>query len=117
DGAPLARSWGVRRVRGDGVAAGGPEALGLPDAEDEVDPVAHRDVLALAVDVDVAGGSLRSDSQVAAYAIRAEAEVAQRIERAELDRLARERLRDDRPGHVARVLGWPVVVQHPRDDR
>ena len=58
----------------------------LADAEDQVDPVAHRDVLALAVDVDVARRAVRRDGQVAADAVGAETEVAQRLERAELDR-------------------------------
>ena len=35
---------------------------------------------------------------------------------AEFDRLALERLRDDRAGDVARVLARPVVVEHPRHD-
>jgi hypothetical protein len=53
---------------------------------------------------------------VAAHAVGAETEVAHRVELAELDALALERLRDDRPGDVARVLARPVVVEHPRDD-
>jgi hypothetical protein len=54
-------------------------------AQDQVGPVGHRDVRALAVDVDVAGDALRGDGEVAADAVGAEAEVAQRLERAELD--------------------------------
>ena len=50
----LARPRPVPRRARDDLPARGPEALRLADAEDEVDPVAHRDVLALAVDVDVA---------------------------------------------------------------
>ena len=53
---------------------------------------------------------------MAADAVGAEAEVAQRLELPELDALALERLRDDRPGDVARVLARAVVVEHPRDD-
>ena len=53
---------------------------------------------------------------MAAHAVGREAEVAQRLERAELDLGARERLRDDRPGDVARVLARAVVVEHPRHD-
>jgi hypothetical protein len=53
---------------------------------------------------------------VAANPVRAEAEVAQRLEVSELYRLARERLGDDRPGHVARVLARTVVVEHAGDD-
>ena len=93
-----------------------PVALLPPIVEDQIGPVAHRDVLALAVDVDVAGDALRRHGEVAAHAVGAEAEVAHRLERAELDRLALERLRDDRAGHVARVLARPVVVEHARDD-
>ena len=58
----------------------------------------------------------RGDGQVAADAVGAEAEVAQRLERAQLHVLALERLRDDRPRDVARVLARPVVVEHSRHD-
>ena len=112
----LARAGAVARGGRDDAPAGGPEAVLLADADDQRRPVGHRDVLALAVDVDVAGDALRGDGQVAADAVGAEAEVAQRVELAELDLLALERLRDDRAGHVARVLARPVVVEHPRDD-
>ena len=93
-----------------------PVAAFPPDSEDPVAPVSHGDVLALAVDVHVAGYSPRRDREMAAHAVRTEAEVAHRLERAELDRLALERLRDDRAGDVARVLARPVVVEHSRDD-
>src|SRR5439155_19662500 len=88
-------------------------ALLAANAEDELGPVAHRDVLALSVDVEVAGDSACRDHQMPADAVGAEAEVAHRLELAELDGLARERLRDDRPGDVARVLARSVVVEHP----
>src|SRR5262245_35069897 len=61
-------------------------------ADDQVGPVGHRDVLALTVDVDIAGGAARRDRQVAADAVGAEAEVAERFERAELDLRSGERL-------------------------
>ena len=70
---------------GHDVAVVAPEAVLLADAEDQVDPVGHRDVLALPVDVDVAGHAVRRDHQVAAHAVGAEAEVAERVERAQLD--------------------------------
>src|SRR5918994_787128 len=86
-----------------------------PEAQDQVSPVGHGDVLALPVDVHVAGHALRRDGQVAAHAVGAEAEVAQRLERAQEDLRPGQRLRDDRAGDVARVLARPVVVEHPRD--
>ena len=116
EGHHLGRARAVARLGRDHVPAGGPEAVRLADLDDLLRPVRHRDVLALPVDVDVAGDALRGDGQVAAHAVGAEAEVAQRVELAELDLLALERLRDDRPGHVARVLARPVVVEHARDD-
>jgi hypothetical protein len=85
-------------------------------AQDQLGPVGHRDVLALAVDVDVAGDAVRGDREVPPDAVGAEAEVPQRLERSQLDLRPRERLGDDRPGDVARVLARPVVVEHPRDD-
>ncbi len=88
----------------------------LAGLEDHLGPVGHRDVLALAVDVEVARDAVGRDGEVAADAVGAEAEVAHRVELAELDRLAGERLRDDRARHVARVLARAVVVEHPRDD-
>ena len=111
----LARSRAHAQRRRHDLAVA-PVALLAADAQDERRPSPHRDVLALAVDVDVAGDAFRGDGEVAANAVGAEAEVAQRLERAELDRLALERLRDDRARHVARVLARPVVVEHARDD-
>ena len=98
------------------LRSGGPVAVLLAEAQDRLRPVAHRDVLALPVDVDVAGAALGRDGEVAADPVRAEAEVAHRLQVAELDRLAGERLRDDRAGDVARVLARAVVVEHARDD-
>src|SRR4029078_5431038 len=100
----------------DDVAVFGPEPALDTRAQDQVGPVGHRDVRALAVDVDVPGDSLRGDGEVAADAVGAEAEVAQRLARAAAYISARQRLRDDRAGHVARVLPRAVVVEHPRDD-
>ena len=82
----LARARPEARRRRHDLAVAGPEAVLLADAEDQVDPVAHRDVRALPVDVDVAGDAVRGDGEVAADAVGAEAEVAQRLELAELDR-------------------------------
>src|SRR5207245_2614455 len=79
-----------------------------PDAQDQLGPVAHRDVPPLAVDVEISGDAARGHHQMAAHAVGAEAEVAHRIELSELDRLAGESLRDDRAGHIARVLPRPV---------
>src|SRR5581483_5255126 len=87
EGHHLARSRAEARRRRHELAAGGPEASLLADAEDARGPVGHRGVLALAVDVDVAGDAVRGDRQVAADAVGAEAEVAQRLERAQLDLL------------------------------
>src|SRR5205814_381632 len=115
-GDDLARAGAVTAGHADELAARGPVALFLADAENQLGPVAHRDVLALPVDVDVAGDPARGDGQVPADAVRAEAEVAQRLELAELDPLADERLRDDRARDEARVLARPVVVEHPRHD-
>ncbi len=98
------------------LAVARPVALLLAHAEDQLAPVAHRDVLALAVDVDVAGNAVRGDHEMAADAVRAVAEVAERLELSELDARPLERLRDDRAGDEARVLPRPVVVEHPRDD-
>ena len=67
----------------DDVAVGAPEAVLDPGRDDQVGPVPHRDVLTLAVHVDVAGGSLGGDHQVPADTVRAEAEVSQRLERTE----------------------------------
>ena len=112
----VARAGAQTAGRRDDRPASGPVAGLLADAEDQLGPVAHRDVLALAVDVDVARHALRRDGEVAADAVGAEAEVAQRLEGAELDLLSRERLRDDRAGDVARILAGSVVVEHPGDD-
>src|SRR5207245_11312040 len=79
-------------------------------------PVAHRDVLTLAVDVQVAGHAVRGDGEVSTYAVGGEAEVAQRLEGAQLDLGSCQRLRDDRPGHITRVLPRSVVVEHARHD-
>ncbi len=98
------------------LAVARPVAGLLAHAENEVSPVAHRDVLALAVDVDVARHAVGGDREMAADAVRAVAEVAERLELPELDALPLERLRDDRPRDEARVLPRPVVVEHPRDD-
>ena len=62
------------------------------------------------------GDPTRGDRQVPTHSVGAEAEVAHRLELAELDGLAGECLRDDRPRDVARVLARPVVVEHSRDD-
>ena len=97
------------------LPAGRPVAVLLADAEDQLGPVAHGDVLALAVDVDVARDSVQRDHQVAAHAVGAEAEVAHRLQLAELDMLANEGLCDDRAGDEARVLARPVVVEHTCD--
>ena len=98
------------------LAVARPVAGLLAHAEDEVGPVAHGDVLALAVDVDVARHAVGGDREVAPDTVRAVAEVAKWLELAELDALPLERLRDDRPRDEARVLPRPVVVEHPRDD-
>src|SRR5262245_13423502 len=74
----LARTGPVPLLRRLDVAAGGPEAALLADTQDQRDPVGHRDVLALAVDVDLAGHAARGDGEVAADAVGAEAEVPQR---------------------------------------
>src|SRR5262249_50839629 len=65
-----------------------PVAVLGAEPDDELCPVAHRDVLALPVDIDVTRHALRSDCQVAADPVRAETEVAERFEIAELDRVA-----------------------------
>ena len=93
-----------------------PEAVLDADPEDQVGPVRHRDVLALAVDVDVAGTPLAAtvrwprtpsvQKQKSRSGSSAPSSISGRV----------ERLRDDRAGHVARVLARPVVVEHPRDD-
>ena len=77
----------------------------------------HRDVLALAVDVDVAGrcpcaATVRwpRTPSVQKQKSRSGSSWPSSIV------LALERLRDDRAGHVARVLARPVVVEHARDD-
>src|SRR5207253_681232 len=46
------------------VAAVAPVSVLSPDTNDQVGPVAHRDVLSLAVDVDLAGRALPRDHQV-----------------------------------------------------
>ena len=94
----------------------GPVAVLGADPEDQACPVCHRDVVSLAVAVDVAGDAVDGDHQVAPDAIRAEAEVAHRLEVSELDDASLERLGDHRTREVARVLAGSVVVEHPRDD-
>src|SRR4029077_19385582 len=111
----LALAGAVARFRRDHMPSGRPEAVLLSRADDQVAPVAHRDVLALPVHVDVARDALRGNGQVAADAVGAEAEVAQWIELTELDLRPLERLGDDRPGDVAWVLPGAVVVEHPGD--
>ena len=54
--------------------------------------------------------------QVPPHAVRAKTEVPHRLKLAELDSLSLERLGDDRPRDVARVLPRPVVVEHARHD-
>ena len=51
----LARARAGTRSASVTISRAGPVALLPPDAEDQLGPVAHRDVLALPVDVDVAG--------------------------------------------------------------
>src|SRR5712691_1138312 len=51
----IARARAIARHDRGEPPAGWPEAVVLADLEDELRPVAHRDVLPLAVDVDVAG--------------------------------------------------------------
>src|SRR6266540_6474081 len=69
---------------GDDLALG-PVAPLLTDAQDQRGPVGHRDVLPLAVDVDVARRTVGGYGQVAADAVGAKAEVSQWLECAELD--------------------------------
>src|SRR5919204_5979643 len=111
----LARAGPVAVGRRDDLAPI-PVALLATDAEDELGPLAHRDVLALPVHVQVAGNPARGDDEVPAYAVRAEAEVTHGLELSELDRLSRQCLRDDRARDVARVLARAVVIEHARDD-
>src|SRR4029077_1786171 len=93
----------VTHAEREDVARSGPEALGdlneapvrrpepvlRSDPQDRLGPVAHRDVLALPVHVDVPGGSLRPHREMPTYAVRAVAEVTQGFEVAELDGFAR----------------------------
>src|SRR5581483_8700365 len=83
----LARAGPVARRRRHDLAAGGPEAAFLADAQDQRRPLGHRDVLALPVHVHVPRDSVRGDGEMAADAVGAEAEVAQRLQRPELDPL------------------------------
>src|SRR4029450_9330832 len=100
----LSGAWPVARLGRDHMPTGRPEAVLLARADDQVAPVRHRDVLALAVDVDVAGNALRSHCQVTADAVGAEAEITERLELAELDPGALPRLGGDRPRHRGRGL-------------
>src|SRR5664280_3718964 len=108
----VARTRAEALLYRDQLAPGRPVTLRLADLEDLLGPVPHRDVLALPVDIEIAGDSVSGDGQVPAHPVGAKAEIAQRLEIAELDLLALERLSDDRAGDVTRILARAVVVEH-----
>src|SRR5262249_55554394 len=84
----LARTRAEAGGRRHDFAACGPEAGLLADPQDQLRPLVHRDVLALAVDIDVAGDAVRRHRQVTADAVGTEAEVTQRLQLPELDLLS-----------------------------
>ena len=102
---------------GDDMAVGRPEAVLGAGREDQVAPVGHRDVRALAVDVEVARAPRvprRSDARGRRRCVKQKSRSGSSAPSSTSGRV--ERLRDDRPGDVARVLARPVVVEHARHD-
>src|SRR5207244_9963812 len=99
-GGDLARPRAVA-LGGGGELPARPVTLRFADAQDQRSPVGDRDVLAMAVAVDVAGDPRRGHREMAPHSVRAVAEVAHRLEIPELDDRSLERLPDDRAGHGA----------------